>query len=204
MHSTLLLTSLLVAFLWAITSVAQKHATNNLSHPTAMAIFAVMYFTLMLLYIGHHKELISSELRNMIPSAILLLFAAVVLNFIANVLYFRMIKSNGLSLHHRPYCGNSSLCCSAIIHGSARESLSQAHSRYRGGGDWCCTNFSVGSTMISGPFLAEFLATFFFLSAILISGEPIKIAAALLAAIAIAGPNQRRPPEPSGQHRLFS
>lgn len=98
MHSTLLLTSLLVAFLWAITSVAQKHATNNLSHPTAMAIFAVMYFTLMLLYIGHHKELISSELRNMIPSAILLLFAAVVLNFIANVLYFRMIKSNGLSL----------------------------------------------------------------------------------------------------------
>lgn len=42
--------------------------------------------------------------------------------------------------------------------------------------------------MISGPFLAEFLATFFFLSAILISGEPVKIAAALLAAIAIAGP----------------
>jgi len=63
-----------------------------------MAIFAVMYFTLMLLYIGHHKELISSELRNMIPSAILLLFAAVVLNFIANVMYFRMIKNNGLSL----------------------------------------------------------------------------------------------------------
>jgi len=42
--------------------------------------------------------------------------------------------------------------------------------------------------MLSGPFLAEFLATFFFLSAILISGEPVKIAAALLAAIAIAGP----------------
>jgi aquaporin Z len=42
--------------------------------------------------------------------------------------------------------------------------------------------------MLSVPFIAEFLATFFFLSTILISGEPIQIAAALLAAIAIAGP----------------
>ncbi|NBS67917.1 EamA family transporter [bacterium] len=98
MHSTLVLTSLLVAFLWAVNSVAQKHATNNLSHPTAMAVFSVMYFTVMLLYIGHHKELISKELRNIIPSAILIMFAAVLLNFLANILYFKMLKTNGLSI----------------------------------------------------------------------------------------------------------
>jgi drug/metabolite transporter (DMT)-like permease len=71
---------------------------NNMSHPTAMAVFAVMYFTVMLLYMGHHKELISKEIRNIIPSAILLMMAAVILNFIANVLYFRLIKSNGVSI----------------------------------------------------------------------------------------------------------
>jgi len=98
MHSTLVLTSLLVAFIWALNSVAQKHAVNNMSHPTAMAVFSVMYFTLMLLYIGHHKELISKEIRNIIPSAILLMMAAVILNFIANVLYFRLIKANGVSI----------------------------------------------------------------------------------------------------------
>jgi drug/metabolite transporter (DMT)-like permease len=98
MHSTLVLTSLIVAFIWALNSVAQKHAVNNMSHPTAMAVFAVMYFILMLFYIGHHKELISSEIKNIIPSAILLMMAAVILNFIANVLYFRLIKANGVSI----------------------------------------------------------------------------------------------------------
>lgn len=52
----------------------------------------------MLLYIGHHKELISKELRNIIPSAILIMFAAVLLNFLANILYFKMLKTNGLSI----------------------------------------------------------------------------------------------------------
>ena len=36
--------------------------------------------------------------------------------------------------------------------------------------------------------VTEFLATFFFLSAILISGQPVLIAAALLGAISFAGP----------------
>lgn len=98
MHETLVLTSLLIAFLWAIASVAQKHAVNNLSHPSAIALYSVMYFTVALLYIGHHKELIHKEIRNTIPSVILVTLAAVVVSFAANILYFRLIKTNGVSV----------------------------------------------------------------------------------------------------------
>jgi len=98
MQSTLVLTSLLIAFIWALNSVAQKHAVNKMSYPTAMAVFAVMYFVVMLVYIGYHKELISKEIRDILPSAIFLMMAAVILNFIANVLYFRLIKANGISV----------------------------------------------------------------------------------------------------------
>jgi len=98
MQSTLVLTSLLIAFIWALNSVAQKHAVNKMSYPTAMAVFAVMYFVVMLVYIGYHKELISKEIQNIIPSAIFLMMAAVYSTLLPMFCTFDLSRRMGFQL----------------------------------------------------------------------------------------------------------
>jgi drug/metabolite transporter (DMT)-like permease len=97
-NNPVILYSLIIAFLWSLQSIAQKHALNTISHPTVFSIFSVLYFVLVLLYIGYNKDLISKDVRNLTSPLILMMTAGVIIAFLANLLYYKILKNNHVSL----------------------------------------------------------------------------------------------------------
>lgn len=98
MHNPVILSSLLVAFLWAIQTLAQKHALNNIQHETAFAVFSVVYAILMIFFIGYYKNIIHKDIQNITKPMVLIILATTVFTFVANLLYYRILKHNGASV----------------------------------------------------------------------------------------------------------
>jgi drug/metabolite transporter (DMT)-like permease len=97
-NNPVILYSLIIAFLWSLQSIAQKHALNTMSHPTVFSIFSVLYFVLVLVYIGYNKDLIHKDVKNLTSPLILLMMAGVIITFLANLLYYKILKHNGVSI----------------------------------------------------------------------------------------------------------
>jgi drug/metabolite transporter (DMT)-like permease len=98
MVNQLVVPALMIAFMTAIQMVAQKHVAKNLSHQTTFVLGAVAYFVLTLFYVGMHKELIQSEVRGIVVPVILTLAVATAIGFVANIMYFGLMKHNQLSI----------------------------------------------------------------------------------------------------------
>jgi drug/metabolite transporter (DMT)-like permease len=90
--------ALLVAALTGLQIVAQKHVAQALSHHTLMVVTSIGYFVLSLLYLGWHQELILKEIRELVVPFILVLLGAIVVGFIANILYFSIIRHGQISV----------------------------------------------------------------------------------------------------------
>ena len=90
--------ALMVALLTALQMVAQKHVASDLSHQTAFVLGAAIYFVLTLFYIGWHKELIQKEIRGLVVPVVLVMLGATILGFLANIMYFSVVKHNQVSL----------------------------------------------------------------------------------------------------------
>jgi drug/metabolite transporter (DMT)-like permease len=87
-----------VAVLTALQMVAQKHVAASMSHQTTFVLGAAIYFVLTLFYIGWHKELIQKEIRGLVVPVVLVMLAATVLGFLANILYFSVVKHHQVSI----------------------------------------------------------------------------------------------------------
>lgn len=90
--------ALMVAVLTALQMVTQKHVATKLSHQTVFVLGAAIYFVLTLFYIGWHKELIQKEIRGLVVPVVLTMLVATILGFLANILYFAVVKHNQVSI----------------------------------------------------------------------------------------------------------
>ena len=98
MVNKVVIPALIVAVLTAFQMVVQKHVAETLSHQTVFVLGAAGYFVLTLFYIGWHKELIQKEIRGLVVPVVLVLLVGTVLGFLANILYFAIVKHHQVSV----------------------------------------------------------------------------------------------------------
>ena len=98
MVNVIVIPALAVAVLTALQVVIQKHAVKSLSHQMIMVVSSVIYFTLTLLYIGWHREHLSAEMRGLAVPVVLAILIATAFGFLANVIYFGVIRHGEISL----------------------------------------------------------------------------------------------------------
>ena len=98
MVNVIVISSLVIAVLTGLQAVMQKHVAKNLSHHSIFVLGSLGYFILTLFYIGWHKDIIFPEIRNMAIPAILVLLAATIVGFVANVIYMSIISRGKISL----------------------------------------------------------------------------------------------------------
>lgn len=98
MVSAVFVPALVIAVFTALQAIAQKHVAHKLSHQTAFVIAALGYFVLTLFYIGYHKEFLQKDLKNIVVPVILILLASVVLGFVANLIFFSILKHDQISV----------------------------------------------------------------------------------------------------------
>jgi drug/metabolite transporter (DMT)-like permease len=98
MVNAVVIPAIAVAILTALQSVMQKSVAMKLSHQTLAVLFSIGYFVLTLAYLGWHQELVLSEIRGLVVPVILALVAAIIVGFIANIMYFSILRHNEISL----------------------------------------------------------------------------------------------------------
>jgi drug/metabolite transporter (DMT)-like permease len=98
MVNVIVIPALTVACLTALQVVIQKHAVKTLSHHMILVVSSVIYFVMTLLYIGWHREHLSSEWRAMAVPVVLAIIFATMFGFLANILYFSVIRHGEISL----------------------------------------------------------------------------------------------------------
>ena len=98
MVNVVVIPALTVACLTALQVVIQKHAVKTLSHHMILVVSSVIYFVMTLLYIGWHKEHLSSEWRALAVPVVLAIIFATMFGFLANILYFSVIRHGEISL----------------------------------------------------------------------------------------------------------
>jgi len=98
MVNVIVIPALTVAVLTALQVIIQKHTAKKLSHQMILVISSLIYFVLTLLYIGWHKEHLSSEWRALAVPVVLAILFATIFGFLANMLYFNVIRHGEISL----------------------------------------------------------------------------------------------------------
>jgi drug/metabolite transporter (DMT)-like permease len=92
------LLALLVALLSASQVVIMKHVTTVHSSEASFAMFSLMYFFLTLLFLGRNKDKVTSDVRTMAAPIILMILFAVLLSFLSNYIYYKLIKTNNVTV----------------------------------------------------------------------------------------------------------
>jgi uncharacterized membrane protein len=98
MVNVIVIPALTVAVLTALQVVVQKHVVKSLSHQMILVVSSVIYFILTLFYIGWHREHLSSEMRGLAIPVVLSIIFATIFGFLANILYFSVIRHGQISL----------------------------------------------------------------------------------------------------------
>ena len=93
-----ILLALLVALLSASQVLVMKHVTSVHSSEAAFAMFSLMYFLLTLIFIGRNKDRVTSDVRAMAAPMILMIAFAVLLSFISNYIYYKLIERNNVTI----------------------------------------------------------------------------------------------------------
>jgi len=86
--------SLVVAIMSAIQILLMKRASQKFSDHTLVSLFAVVYFVLMLGYIGFHRETILGEIQNVAIPLILIVAGAAITSFISNLIYYHLLANH--------------------------------------------------------------------------------------------------------------
>ncbi len=95
--NTLLILSLIVAFLWAIPPILQKQLLSKYSKHTVFVVTVLTFATFVLLYGMHHKETLTNDIERLATNHKdlgTIVFIAFVCNFLASLLYYELIKHN--------------------------------------------------------------------------------------------------------------
>ena len=98
MVNVIVIPALAVAVLTALQVIIQKHTAQKLSHQMILVVSSLIYFVLTLLYIGWHKEHLSSEMRGLAVPVVLAILFATIFGFLANIIYFSVIRHGEISL----------------------------------------------------------------------------------------------------------
>lgn len=98
MVNVVVIPALAVAVLTALQVIIQKHTAKKLSHQMILVVSSLIYFVLTLLYIGWHKEHLSSEMRGLAVPVVLAILIATIFGFLANIIYFSVIRHGEISL----------------------------------------------------------------------------------------------------------
>ena len=98
MVNVVVIPALAVAALTALQVIIQKHTAKKLSHQMILVVSSLIYFVLTLLYIGWHKEHLSSEMRGLAVPIVLAILIATIFGFLANIIYFSVIRHGEISL----------------------------------------------------------------------------------------------------------
>ena len=98
MVNVIVIPALTVAALTAFQVIIQKHVAKRLSHHMILVATSVMYFVMTLLYMGWHREHLSIEWRGLAVPAVLAMIFATLFGFLANILYFSVIRHGEISL----------------------------------------------------------------------------------------------------------
>jgi len=98
MVNVIVIPALAVAVLTALQVVIQKHAVKSLSHQMIFVVSSVIYFILTLLYIGWHREHLSSEWRGLAVPVVMTIIIATIFSFSANALYFSVMHHGDISI----------------------------------------------------------------------------------------------------------
>ena len=98
MVNVVVIPALAVAVLTALQVIIQKHTAKQLSHQMILVVSSLIYFVLTLLYIGWHKEHLSSEMRGLAVPIVLAILIATIFGFLANIIYFSVIRHGEISL----------------------------------------------------------------------------------------------------------
>jgi len=90
----LVLLSLVVAMLSATQILLMKRASKEFSEQTMVSLFALVYFVLMIGYMGVHRGIIMSEIESIAIPVILLVGGAAVISFISNLVYYYLLANH--------------------------------------------------------------------------------------------------------------
>jgi hypothetical protein len=90
----LILLGLAVALLSSTQILLMKKASDDFSDQTMVSLFALIYFALMIGYIGFHRRVIMSEVEGVAIPVILLVGGAAILSFISNLLYYHLLANH--------------------------------------------------------------------------------------------------------------
>lgn len=86
--------SLLVAFLWATSTIIQKHALKDLNPATVMIVSSCFYMACLAMYGLWKKDIVYSDLKNVRASTIATVcFSAIVGGFLAQFLFIYLLQS---------------------------------------------------------------------------------------------------------------
>lgn len=97
MHLGVIATSLMVSFLWGAAPVIHKFlmSTRPISPETLMVFGSVVYFSCVVVYFYFNHEPIIADLKQASALTLSIMFvSAMFAGFVANLLYFRVIKQN--------------------------------------------------------------------------------------------------------------
>jgi transporter family protein len=99
MDSSSLFISLLIAFLWGLSPIIHKSLLNKFNPLSLMLFFSVGYFLCLLLLLPFHYKTIKGDVLNLTTNDIkLLLISATITGFLANFLFYYVLKSNNSSI----------------------------------------------------------------------------------------------------------
>jgi drug/metabolite transporter (DMT)-like permease len=97
MHFGVVATSLLVSFLWGAAPVIHKFlmSTRPISPETLMVFGSMVYFSCVVVYFYfNHKPIIADLKQASITTLSIMFVSAMFAGFLANLLYFRVIKEH--------------------------------------------------------------------------------------------------------------
>lgn len=97
MHLSVVVTSLLISFLWGAAPVIHKFlmSTRPISPETLMVFGSLVYFSCVVVYFYFNHKPIIADLRMASATTLTIMFvSAMFAGFVANLLYFRVIKQH--------------------------------------------------------------------------------------------------------------
>ena len=87
--------ALFVALLWGISPVIHKHVLKNVAPKVIMTVGSIFYFLCMCLFVIYNWEFLKNEVPKLDQMSLLwIAIASIISAFIANVLYFYILKKH--------------------------------------------------------------------------------------------------------------
>jgi len=94
-HTYLLFFALLISFFWGIQPIIHKLLLRKINPKTMLILNSTVYFFCIIWFTIYNYQEFKTDLKNMdLKSFLIIVFTAVITAFLANMIYFYILKNN--------------------------------------------------------------------------------------------------------------